>query len=411
MRNRDDIKMKKETTQILEGMLAYEQELKKKREMSFWKKAGSPCLLHEALTRQTKNELDEIRKTYNFPNMSALKKEDLCKELTIVIPIVLYRTLCTWDEDRYELLYGIISKKGVIPYESVSPREREELRKLGLLFHGIKQNEKILFIPEDLMDLLKNIDYKEISSILKRNTDWILMTQGLLYYIGVSEFWNVMAKIESMRKEKIDSSTYLEVIFSAIGYYEQIGISGGMLYHKDVENLSKVMKEQDLRKNVPDYPFTKEQLRKAGRPGYIEKSPEMRSVLEFIQDNYSLLSEETDVIAEDMVRIINQTGDPIQLMKYFEKILEFPDFEWIQILTQLVMKLYNNSRQWELRGYTPEEFGKKRGIQMKPPAALLQINPAIVPEPEKKTGSLKVGRNDPCPCGSGKKYKKCCGRA
>ena len=25
--------------------------------------------------------------------------------------------------------------------------------------------------------------------------------------------------------------------------------------------------------------------------------------------------------------------------------------------------------------------------------------------------SEKVGRNDPCPCGSGKKYKKCCGAA
>lgn len=24
--------------------------------------------------------------------------------------------------------------------------------------------------------------------------------------------------------------------------------------------------------------------------------------------------------------------------------------------------------------------------------------------------SKKVGRNDPCPCGSGKKYKKCCGK-
>ena len=24
-------------------------------------------------------------------------------------------------------------------------------------------------------------------------------------------------------------------------------------------------------------------------------------------------------------------------------------------------------------------------------------------------GENKVGRNDPCPCGSGKKYKKCCG--
>lgn len=33
---------------------------------------------------------------------------------------------------------------------------------------------------------------------------------------------------------------------------------------------------------------------------------------------------------------------------------------------------------------------------------------------QKKSGTIikpkKVGRNDPCPCGSGKKYKKCCGR-
>jgi len=28
---------------------------------------------------------------------------------------------------------------------------------------------------------------------------------------------------------------------------------------------------------------------------------------------------------------------------------------------------------------------------------------------EKKSKRKKIGRNDPCPCGSGKKYKKCCG--
>ena len=28
----------------------------------------------------------------------------------------------------------------------------------------------------------------------------------------------------------------------------------------------------------------------------------------------------------------------------------------------------------------------------------------------RKTAKEKIGRNDPCPCGSGKKYKKCCGR-
>ena len=31
------------------------------------------------------------------------------------------------------------------------------------------------------------------------------------------------------------------------------------------------------------------------------------------------------------------------------------------------------------------------------------------PKTVRKTVKQKVGRNDPCPCGSGKKYKKCCG--
>ena len=32
------------------------------------------------------------------------------------------------------------------------------------------------------------------------------------------------------------------------------------------------------------------------------------------------------------------------------------------------------------------------------------------PQPVRNQEKKKVGRNDPCPCGSGKKYKKCCGR-
>ena len=37
----------------------------------------------------------------------------------------------------------------------------------------------------------------------------------------------------------------------------------------------------------------------------------------------------------------------------------------------------------------------------KPKTSLLSAAPCMC---------IKVGRNDPCPCGSGKKYKKCCGR-
>ena len=36
--------------------------------------------------------------------------------------------------------------------------------------------------------------------------------------------------------------------------------------------------------------------------------------------------------------------------------------------------------------------------------------PASMPGARPAPGAAAVGRNDPCPCGSGKKYKKCCGR-
>jgi uncharacterized protein YecA (UPF0149 family) len=35
----------------------------------------------------------------------------------------------------------------------------------------------------------------------------------------------------------------------------------------------------------------------------------------------------------------------------------------------------------------------------------------IVRAAEAKASVPQAGRNDPCPCGSGKKYKRCCGGA
>ena len=43
-----------------------------------------------------------------------------------------------------------------------------------------------------------------------------------------------------------------------------------------------------------------------------------------------------------------------------------------------------------------------------PPAEAI----ALAPEPTRRPQPFgrKVGRNEPCPCGNGKKYKRCCGR-
>lgn len=43
------------------------------------------------------------------------------------------------------------------------------------------------------------------------------------------------------------------------------------------------------------------------------------------------------------------------------------------------------------------------------------VNPDDPPLPdtpvEQAKSTKKAGRNDPCPCGSGKKFKQCCGKS
>jgi preprotein translocase subunit SecA len=38
------------------------------------------------------------------------------------------------------------------------------------------------------------------------------------------------------------------------------------------------------------------------------------------------------------------------------------------------------------------------------------ILPTLAPQPQRRPVAQNIGRNDPCPCGSGKKFKQCCGR-
>jgi len=61
---------------------------------------------------------------------------------------------------------------------------------------------------------------------------------------------------------------------------------------------------------------------------------------------------------------------------------------------------------------TPDEM--EASIEAIRPAALALHDhwisqPEAIPVPQKPVAAEKLpGRNDPCPCGSGKKYKQCC---
>ena len=49
------------------------------------------------------------------------------------------------------------------------------------------------------------------------------------------------------------------------------------------------------------------------------------------------------------------------------------------------------------------------GLEPDQPEDVSDVERLLSPQLPANAG-LTVGRNDPCPCGSGLKYKKCCGR-
>ena len=67
----------------------------------------------------------------------------------------------------------------------------------------------------------------------------------------------------------------------------------------------------------------------------------------------------------------------------------------MQIVLDILSGIANGTRLWSNNGFTPNELFERYERQQ------LRKLPSKV---------AKIGRNDPCPCGSGKKYKRCCGR-
>jgi len=62
----------------------------------------------------------------------------------------------------------------------------------------------------------------------------------------------------------------------------------------------------------------------------------------------------------------------------------------------LLMEMSNNTRSWFNAGHSPNELRTLMGKDA------VSITPTLI--------QVKAGRNEPCPCGSGRKYKHCCGR-
>ncbi|WP_139365064.1 SEC-C metal-binding domain-containing protein [Litchfieldia alkalitelluris] len=382
------------------------------RENQLWKNVEPPYELRGLLSLLTKTELDTIRKNLNLTGVSSLKKAELADVLTEAIVQRLPQILSLLDKGRYDLIRGIV--KGYVGVSDNFPMGKvEALMRYGIVFPVKVNGRQQLIMPAELLEPFAECDGEELQKVIKRNTEYIQLTHGMLYYYGVIETFDVFTKIKSLVKDKVDHKEFLEVISMACDYYNRVRFSSYRLIDRRILfKAEEIREEQKMRDDIDYYPFTRKQLLEAGKPGFIGKSLEMDRFLSFLKERYRLTNQEVDNVAWDLVKIINVDVRPNSLIEYFQKHFEFPSLEFLEQLMGHLIEVSNNTRQWVLKGYTPNELVEKENKQLTPIPSM----PMTSTSQKMNTNVIDVasvtssGRNSPCPCGSGKKHKKCCGR-
>lgn len=390
--------------------LKYERELQEKREQKLWRHVSEPSQLESMLNSLSKTELDKIRKNLELKGISGLNKGDLIKELVIAIPNHLPKILSRFDKERYVLLKDIVKSSGKLPLpRNITVNKVESLMTWGVIFPIQLDGRRGLAVPSEIIEQFHVLEGQEFQKLYDRNTEWIHLTQGLLYYNGIMSPRVVVNQVSDILNKEIDFLEFLQVFIFASDYYRQTYKSGFGLVDRRVFDQREIFVEIENRPSINYFPFTKQKLLKAGKPGYVEKTREMNSLMLFLQEYYELTIEEREDLAEQLNIMIFNDGSLNQAVKYFEQRFEFPDLEFVHGLAHHLTELFNHSRRWILKGHTPREISQGSQSKSASPAVLANPQPSsnVVDFNSRKA----IGRNDPCPCGSGKKYKKCCGNS
>lgn len=252
-------------------------------------------------------------------------------------------------------------RKAILQYDNILNKQRE-------IIYG--QRRKVL-LAQDLKEDILGMWEKVIEDILGlylsaelHPDDWDL--EGLNHYF---EQYNLTEKnrVEELREQNRDEiATYLLKVGqdAYLGKEEQLG-------SEMMVNLSKFLALQIIDRKWMNHLDNMDELRQGiGLRAYGQKDP----LTEYKFESFDMFNEMTSTIREDIVQNLFR----IKVER---------DSELSTTRTENLHYQQKNIFE-EARTNQPKETAKRQ--------------PLIKPD--------KIRRNDPCPCGSGRKYKQCCGR-
>jgi preprotein translocase subunit SecA len=267
-------------------------------------------------------------------------------------------------------------RKQLLDYDNVMNKQREviyEWRRSILQGGSLK---------EDVEEITKKILEETLRVYLAENVgprEWDLT--GLVNALKLKFGILISAStIESEDKQTI-SSVLQDIVLKV--YTEKEKAVG----ENTLRNLERMAFLQMLDSKWKDHLYAMDNLREGiSLRAYGQRDP----LIEYRREAFAMFSAMVEAIEEDSVEALFKLGlaEPGEVRGVFSAVSQ-------QYLHPEASRFAPPPPAAEPAISQPHGFGPPRPVS-KPPV--------------QQASSEKVGRNDPCPCGSGKKYKKCCGR-
>ncbi|MFP4021663.1 MAG: YecA family protein [Halanaerobium sp.] len=368
----------------------------------------------EFLASYTKSDLIKIRQYWNFSGISQLNKAELVDVLDQKIKENLKEWLSYQSSKEVEFLKKLIkeqqqSKWVEIAVKDILPPALNNFQGHGIIDIKDTETERSVRIPAELSaEIAEIITDLEFQEEIKNNNRLLQFARGLLAYYGalsfmqLIEFYDCYFEVET-EPEKIHH--FLKLINEAFLNTFDIEYFDHYYLYSGVFNPEEIIREIKMRPQIDYYKPAKKDILYAGKHDREKLNFSQQKFRKILLKDFSLSEDEVEEIIWTMMLDIKNDRRTIEIIQELGAKLEFDVFEQAQDFFQEMNEFHNNTRLWILKGHTPNEIMEEERKHLRPlPKNEYQFSSHV----DQVVKGKKVGRNDPCPCGSGKKYKKCC---
>lgn len=368
-------------------------------------KAPAGVSLKEILAIYTMDKLKVIAGDQDIANRSKMKKGELVEAIAQVLvdPEVLSQKLLLLDDSEYAFFQNC-QKGELFEDKPIYVELYSNLCRWGYLYLILNEGHLYYDMPKEIKDTFAQLNQAQLEEqrqevLLK----WHYM-EGLANFYGLVTFEQV---VQCYNDQNTDQTSVEECqdIFKkfmtkpqSIDFYQDHLVNGFLLEDDEFELF------YESQEGKPAFMPSKEQILLYADDCYFEMTPQLRVLRDFMLENFSDDEDLIDSFIDDVQLIVVMEKEFQELIDLFEGYeFKFASREQVDHISVLLTDIMNNTRLWSNKGYTQLELHAITG------EGVFQV-PTIEMQKPQPIRVEKIGRNDPCPCGSGKKYKKCCGQ-